>query len=89
MVPTNPPGFRCGARMPERATLTPHRLKFYIKAGPHPRDECLFCVAPSMSDESAHRGTRKDLLAALRLNLFPTTLGQPVGVFPLSHTSRH
>jgi hypothetical protein len=43
---------------------TPHRLHSISKGrSAAPRDECPFCVAPSMV-EGARRGTRKDLLRA-------------------------
>jgi ATP adenylyltransferase len=62
---------------------TPHRIA-YIQAGrPTPSDECVFCVAPTLSDEDAlivHRGE----LAYVLLNLFPYNSGH-VLVVPYRH----
>lgn len=62
---------------------TPHRIA-YIQAGrPAPSDECVFCTAPTLSDEEAlivHRGQTAYVL----LNLFPYNSGH-VLVVPYRH----
>jgi ATP adenylyltransferase len=62
---------------------TPHRIA-YIEAGrPTPSDECVFCTAPTLSDEEAlivHRGE----LGYVLLNLFPYNSGHLL-VVPYRH----
>ena len=66
---------------------TPHRIA-YIEAGPaRPTDECVFCTAPSLSDEQAlivHRGETGYVL----LNLFPYNSGHLL-VVPYRHVSTY
>ncbi len=64
---------------------TPHRL-VYIETGQQP-DECPFCVAPSLDDETAlivARGTHAYVL----LNLFPYNSGHLL-VCPYRHVSTY
>jgi ATP adenylyltransferase len=64
---------------------TPHRL-VYIKAGPQPhKDECPFCVAPSLSDEKALIVARGKTCYVL-LNLFPYNAGHLL-VCPYRHVA--
>ncbi|MGN6502243.1 MAG: HIT family protein [Pseudolysinimonas sp.] len=62
---------------------TPHRIA-YIQAGrPGGTDECVFCVAPTLSDEEAlivHRGQSAYVL----MNLFPYNSGHLL-VVPYRH----
>jgi len=62
---------------------TPHRIA-YIQAGrPAPADACVFCTAPTLTDEQAlivHRGE----LAYVLLNLFPYNSGHLL-VVPYRH----
>lgn len=62
---------------------TPHRIA-YIQAGrPGERDECVFCTAPTLTDEQAlivHRGR----LGYVLLNLFPYNSGHLL-VVPYRH----
>ena len=64
---------------------TPHRIA-YIEAGQTPADaECVFCTAPTLSDEEAlivHRGE----LAYALLNLFPYNSGHLL-VVPYRHVA--
>ena len=64
---------------------TPHRIA-YIQAGPAPLDgECVFCTAPTLSDEEAlivHRGRS----AYVILNLFPYNSGHLL-VVPYRHVA--
>lgn len=66
---------------------TPHRM-VYIQGGPQPhRDECPFCLAPSLSDEESlivARGTH----AFVVLNLFPYNSGH-VLVCPYRHIATY
>ncbi|HEV7567381.1 MAG TPA: HIT domain-containing protein [Microbacteriaceae bacterium] len=66
---------------------TPHRM-VYIQRGQQPsKDECPFCMAPSMSDEDAlivARGTHAYVL----LNLFPYNSGH-VLVCPYRHVATY
>jgi ATP adenylyltransferase len=66
---------------------TPHRM-VYIQRGQQPsKDECPFCIAPSMSDEDAlivARGTHAYVL----LNLFPYNSGH-VLVCPYRHVATY
>jgi len=66
---------------------TPHRIA-YIEQGPTPTDgsvECVFCTAPTLSDEQAlivHRGE----LGYVLLNLFPYNSGHLL-VVPYRHVA--
>jgi ATP adenylyltransferase len=64
---------------------TPHRIA-YIEQGPAaPGDECVFCTAPTLSDEQAlivHRGES----AYVILNLFPYNSGHLL-VVPYRHVA--
>jgi len=64
---------------------TPHRIA-YIQAGPAPlHGECVFCTAPTLSDEEAlivHRGRS----AYVILNLFPYNSGHLL-VVPYRHVA--
>jgi ATP adenylyltransferase len=66
---------------------TPHRM-VYIQRGQQPsKDECPFCIAPTMSDEDAlivHRGVHAYAL----LNLFPYNSGHLL-VCPYRHVSMY
>ncbi len=66
---------------------TPHRI-VYIEKGPTaPSDECVFCVAPTLTDEQAlivHRGD----LAYVILNLFPYNSGHLM-VVPYRHVAMY
>lgn len=66
---------------------TPHRL-VYITAGPQPhKDECPFCVAPSLSDEKALIVARGKTAFAL-LNLYPYNAGHLL-VCPYRHVASY
>ncbi len=66
---------------------TPHRIA-YIEQGPtSPGDECVFCTAPTLTDEQAlivHRGE----LGYVILNLFPYNSGHLL-VVPYRHVARY
>ncbi|AYF99136.1 HIT family protein [Protaetiibacter intestinalis] len=62
---------------------TPHRIAYIEQGGGAPGDECVFCTAPTLSDEDAlivHRGE----LAYALLNLFPYNSGHLL-VVPYRH----
>lgn len=64
---------------------TPHRITYIQSGGTAPGDECVFCTAPTLSDEQAlivHRGE----LAYVILNLFPYNSGH-VLVVPYRHVA--
>ena len=66
---------------------TPHRIAYIEKGAAAPGDECVFCTAPSLSDEQAlivHRGE----LAYVLLNLFPYNSGHLL-VVPYRHVARY
>ncbi|MEP6842487.1 MAG: HIT domain-containing protein, partial [Pseudolysinimonas sp.] len=66
---------------------TPHRLAYIEKGATEPGDECVFCIAPTLSDEQAlivHRGA----LAYVILNLFPYNSGHLL-VVPYRHVARY
>ena len=66
---------------------TPHRIAYIEKGAAAPGDECVFCTAPSLSDEQAlivHRGE----LAYALLNLFPYNSGHLL-VVPYRHVARY
>lgn len=62
---------------------TPHRIAYIESGGAVPADGCVFCTAPTLSDEQAlivHRGE----LAYALLNLFPYNAGHLL-VVPYRH----
>lgn len=64
---------------------TPHRITYIQQGGTAPGDACVFCTAPTLSDEQAlivHRGE----LAYVILNLFPYNSGH-VLVVPYRHVA--
>ncbi len=64
---------------------TPHRIA-YIEAGPTPADsECVFCTAPTLTDEQALIVYRGELGYVL-LNLFPYNSGHLL-VVPYRHVA--
>lgn len=66
---------------------TPHRIAYIEKGSAGPSDECVFCTAPSLSDEQAlivHRGETGYVL----LNLFPYNSGHLL-VVPYRHVSTY
>jgi ATP adenylyltransferase len=66
---------------------TPHRIAYIESGAAAPGDECVFCTAPSKSDEDAlivHRGE----LAYALLNLFPYNSGHLL-VCPYRHVATY
>jgi ATP adenylyltransferase len=66
---------------------TPHRIAYIEKGAPGAKDECVFCTAPTLSDEQAliaHRGR----LAYVILNLFPYNSGHLL-VVPYRHVATY
>lgn len=66
---------------------TPHRIAYIEKGSAAPGDECVFCAAPSLSDEQAlivHRGESAYVL----LNLFPYNSGHLL-VVPYRHVAMY
>jgi ATP adenylyltransferase len=64
---------------------TPHRIAYIERGGASPGDECVFCTAPTLSDEQAlivHRGES----AYVILNLFPYNPGHLL-VVPFRHVA--
>lgn len=64
---------------------TPHRITYIQQGGTAPGDACVFCTAPTLTDEQAlivHRGE----LAYVILNLFPYNSGH-VLVVPYRHVA--
>ena len=64
---------------------TPHRIAYIERGGTSPGDECVFCTAPTLSDEQAlivHRGES----AYVILNLFPYNPGHLL-VVPYRHVA--
>jgi ATP adenylyltransferase len=64
---------------------TPHRIAYIERGGASPGDECVFCTAPTLSDEQAlivHRGES----AYVILNLFPYNAGHLL-VVPYRHVA--
>ena len=64
---------------------TPHRIAYIEQGGAAPGDDCVFCTAPTLSDEQAlivHRGDT----AYVILNLFPYNSGH-VLVVPYRHVA--
>ena len=66
---------------------TPHRIAYIEQGGGAPGDRCVFCVAPTLSDEEGlivHRGE----LAYALLNLFPYNSGHLL-VVPYRHIATY
>jgi ATP adenylyltransferase len=66
---------------------TPHRITYIEQGGMSPGDDCVFCTAPTLSDEQAliaHRGE----LAYVILNLFPYNSGHLL-VVPYRHIATY
>jgi ATP adenylyltransferase len=66
---------------------TPHRIAYIEQGGTAPGDECVFCTAPTLSDEQAlivHRGD----LAYVILNLYPYNSGHLL-VVPYRHVATY
>ena len=66
---------------------TPHRIAYIEQGGTAPGDECVFCTAPTLTDEQAliaHRGE----LAYVILNLFPYNSGHLL-VVPSRHVATY
>jgi ATP adenylyltransferase len=66
---------------------TPHRITYIERGGAAPGDACVFCTAPTLSDEQAlivHRGE----LAYALLNLFPYNSGHLL-VVPYRHVATY
>jgi ATP adenylyltransferase len=64
---------------------TPHRIAYIERGGDSPGDDCVFCTAPTLSDEQAlivHRGES----AYVILNLFPYNPGHLL-VVPYRHVA--
>ncbi len=64
---------------------TPHRIAYIERGGASPGDECVFCTAPTLSDEQAlivHRGESGYVI----LNLFPYNAGHLL-VVPYRHVA--
>lgn len=66
---------------------TPHRIAYIEQGGTAPGDECVFCTAPTLSDEQAlivHRGE----VAYAILNLYPYNSGHLL-VVPYRHVATY
>ena len=66
---------------------TPHRIAYIEQGGGAPGDQCVFCVAPTLSDEEGlivHRGE----VAYALLNLFPYNSGHLL-VVPYRHIATY
>jgi ATP adenylyltransferase len=66
---------------------TPHRIAYIEQGGMAPGDDCVFCTAPTLTDEHAlivHRGD----LAYVILNLFPYNSGHLL-VVPYRHIATY
>lgn len=66
---------------------TPHRIAYIEQGGTSPGDDCVFCTAPTLTDEQAliaHRGE----LAYVILNLFPYNSGHLL-VVPYRHIATY
>ena len=64
---------------------TPHRIAYIQQGRPAPTDECVFCTAPTLTDEQAlivHRGAS----AYVILNVFPYNSGHLL-VVPYRHVA--
>lgn len=66
---------------------TPHRIAYIEQGGTAPGDECVFCTAPTLSDEQALIAHRGDL-AYVILNLFPYNSGHLL-VVPYRHAATY
>ena len=81
------PGHLAGVPDEFQRLWTPHRM-VYIQKGQQPdRDECPFCIAPSMSDEDALIVARGEHAYVL-LNLFPYNSGHLL-VCPYRHIATY
>jgi ATP adenylyltransferase len=70
-----------------RRLWTPHRIAYVEQGAAGPGDECVFCTAPTLSDEQAlivHRGAG----AYVILNLFPYNSGHLL-VVPYRHVAAY
>ena len=66
---------------------TPHRIAYIEQGAASPGDECVFCTAPTLTDEQAlivHRGESAYVL----LNLFPYNSGHLL-VVPYRHVATY
>jgi len=66
---------------------TPHRIAYIEQGGGAPGDSCVFCVAPTLSDEEGLIVHRGELVYAL-LNLFPYNSGHLL-VVPYRHIATY
>jgi ATP adenylyltransferase len=66
---------------------TPHRIAYIEKGGAAPDDECVFCTAPTKSDEEALI-VKRGLSAYVLLNLFPYNSGHLL-VVPYRHVATY
>jgi ATP adenylyltransferase len=85
-VRVDDPSYLAGVPDEFQRLWTPHRM-VYIQQGQPGKDDCPFCVAPSMSDEDAlivARGTHAYAL----LNLFPYNSGHLL-VCPYRHIAMY
>ncbi|MFF1572191.1 HIT family protein [Leifsonia sp. NPDC058292] len=80
------PGYLVGVPDEFQRLWTPHRM-VYIQQGQPGKDDCPFCVAPTMSDEDALIVTRGEHAYAL-LNLFPYNSGHLL-VCPYRHIAMY
>ncbi|MDQ0742852.1 ATP adenylyltransferase [Clavibacter sp. B3I6] len=81
------PGHLAGVPDEFQRLWTPHRM-VYIQKGQQPdRDDCPFCIAPSMSDEDALIVARGEHAYVL-LNLFPYNSGHLL-VCPYRHIATY
>jgi ATP adenylyltransferase len=81
------PGYLVGVPDEFQRLWTPHRM-VYIQHGQQPgKDDCPFCVAPTMSDEDALIVARGEHAYAL-LNLFPYNSGHLL-VCPYRHIAMY
>lgn len=100
-APSNPPRDYDGTEYPDvessvglagmpdgfQRLWTPHRIAYIEQGGGAPGDECVFCTAPTLSDEQAlivHRGVG----AYVILNLFPYNSGHLL-VVPYRHVATY
>lgn len=66
---------------------TPHRIAYIEQGGGAPGDQCVFCTAPTLSDEQGLIVHRGELVYAL-LNLFPYNSGHLL-VVPYRHIATY
>jgi hypothetical protein len=86
-VRVDDPGHLAGVPDEFQRLWTPHRM-VYIQKGQQPdRDECPFCIAPSMTDEDALIVARGEHAYVL-LNLFPYNSGHLL-VCPYRHIATY